>query len=492
MRAVRFARLGRGGETAGVPTPRRRVVEPAAEVLAAFARARGQLGVPEGFPPEVAAAAWQAARRGPQDVPGAAPGRVDRTDLALVTIDPPGSRDLDQALHVARLGGGFVVHYAIADVAAFVEPGGPVDREAWVRGVTRYSPDLRTPLHPPVLSEDAASLLPGQDRAAVLWRLALSRDGTAQDVTVRRALVRSRAQLTYAEAQQAIDGGSDPLLLALSEVGRLRAEREWARGGISLQLPEQELTAAGIAYRVPLPVERWNAQISLLTGMAAAELALSRGEGVLRSLPAAPEEVVGGLRRQARALGLPWPAEASYADFVRTLQPARPTDAAMLHQAARGLRGAGYTALEPGTDDADVRHAALAAAYAHATAPLRRLADRYALEVALAVSADREVPDWVHEALPALPDAMRAATSAAAALDRSLTAIAEAAALRPYLGQTVAGVAVAASRGGRMVQLRHPAVITEVTGSKQPLGREVSLRVVTASLDPPTVALEPA
>ena len=330
-----------------MPTPRRRVVEPAAEVLAAFARARGQLGVPEGFPPEVAAAAWQAARRGPQDVPGAAPGRVDRTDLALVTIDPPGSRDLDQALHVARLGGGFVVHYAIADVAAFVEPGGPVDREAWARGVTRYSPDLRTPLHPPVLSEDAASLLPGQDRAAVLWRLALSRDGTLQDVSVRRALVRSRAQLTYAEAQQAIDAGSDPLLLALSEVGRLRAEREWARGGISLQLPEQELTAAGIAYRVPLPVERWNAQISLLTGMAAAELALSRGEGVLRSLPAAPEEVVGGLRRQARALGLPWPAEASYADFVRTLQPARPTDAAMLHQAARGLRGAGYTAWSP-------------------------------------------------------------------------------------------------------------------------------------------------
>lgn len=464
-------------------------------MLAAFANARKELGVPDAFPPAVMAAGWEAARRGPVVPPGAYPERVDRTELPLVTIDPPGSRDLDQAVHVARLGGGFVVHYAIADVAAFVPPGGPVDAEAWERGVTRYSPDLRTPLHPPVLSEDAASLLPDRDRPAVLWRLALSPDGALQGSTVRRATVRSRAQLTYHEAQQAIDDGSDPLLLALSEVGRLRAEREWARGGVSLELPEQEIAAdgAGLTYRAPLPVERWNAQVSLLTGMAAAAIALEARTGILRTLPPASEETLAGLRRQARALGLPWPREVTYADFVRTLDPVRPTDAAMLQQAAKGLRGAGYAVLgEHGDDPDQVTHAAIAAPYTHTTAPLRRLVDRYAQEVALAASAGRAIPDWVLAALPELPGAMGRATQAAAALERALTEIAEAAALADRVGDTLPAVVVGTTKAGRTVQLRDPAVVAEIPGLRAALGRELGVRVVDAALAGPTVTLEPA
>src|SRR4051794_29695216 len=64
---------------------------------------------------------------------------LDRTDLALVTIDPPGSMDLDQALHLERTsGGGYVLHYAIADLAAFISPGDPVDLAAHQRGQTLY------------------------------------------------------------------------------------------------------------------------------------------------------------------------------------------------------------------------------------------------------------------------------------------------------------------------------------------------------------------
>ncbi len=88
---------------------------------------------------------------------------LDRTDLELITIDPAGSRDLDQALHITRgPSGEFVISYAIADVAAFVRPGDPIDLEAHRRGTTLYAPDRRTPLHPPVLSEGAASLLPNK------------------------------------------------------------------------------------------------------------------------------------------------------------------------------------------------------------------------------------------------------------------------------------------------------------------------------------------
>ena len=96
---------------------------------------------------------------------------------AFVTVDPPGSRDLDQAMHLSRRNSGYRVRYAIADVASFVRPGGAIDQEAIRRVETLYSPDTRTPLHPPVLSEGAASLLPGQTRPALIWtitRLCLS------------------------------------------------------------------------------------------------------------------------------------------------------------------------------------------------------------------------------------------------------------------------------------------------------------------------------
>src|SRR4029453_7609660 len=94
----------------------------------------------------------------------------DRTGVELVTIDPKGSRDLDQAFGAARrAGGGVRVWYAIADVAAFVTTGDPVDAEAHRRGVTFYGPDRRLPLHPAELSEGAASLLPRGARPAVPW-----------------------------------------------------------------------------------------------------------------------------------------------------------------------------------------------------------------------------------------------------------------------------------------------------------------------------------
>ena len=141
---------------------RRRV--PTGPLTDALADLRAELEVPTAFPPEVEQAAEAAAVRGPRH------DRVDATDLPLVTIDPPGSRDLDQAVHVAAEGRGFVVSYAIADVAAFVSPGDPVDVEANRRGETLYGAEGKVPLHPPAISEDAASLLPDRVRPALLRR----------------------------------------------------------------------------------------------------------------------------------------------------------------------------------------------------------------------------------------------------------------------------------------------------------------------------------
>lgn len=467
-----------------MPTPRRDLRTHALD--GAFAALRTQMDVPEAFPPEVTAAAAAAAARGP------AHDRRDATGLPFVTIDPPGSKDLDQAVHVAPApGGGMQVSYAIADVAAFVKPGDPVDVEAWSRGVSRYSPDRVTPLHPRELSEGAASLLPGVDRPAVLWTLTLDGLGELTDTHVERALVRSREQLDYATAQARIDTGGDEVLTELARVGRLRTEREWVRGGVSLELPDQEVTADDggydLRFRAPLPVEGWNAQLSLLTGHAAALLMVEAGIGILRTLPPPDADTVEGLRRRAWALGLPWPPEVPYPDFVRTLDPHDPAEAAMISLSAVGLRGAGYAAF---TDDAvpeQPQHAGLAMVYAHVTAPLRRLVDRYASEVALALAAEAEVPDWVRERLPDLPRAMAQAGSRASALDRAVVDLVEAHLLADHVGGMLPATVVRSDDRGADVQLRNPAVLIRLAGDL-PLGVEVMIRVDAVDLEARTVS----
>src|SRR3954462_2227327 len=112
--------------------------------------------------------------------------QLDRTDIPFVTIDPEGSHDLDQALHLRRRGQGYTVHYAIADVAAFVRPGGAVDEEANRRGETLYGIGDKVPLYPVSLSEGACSLLPDGARPALLWTVELDQDGVQVSARVER------------------------------------------------------------------------------------------------------------------------------------------------------------------------------------------------------------------------------------------------------------------------------------------------------------------
>lgn len=445
-------------------------------------------GVAAAFPSDVlAAAATATATDG---------GRVDRRDLPFVTIDPVGSTDLDQALAIeASPGGGHVVWYAIADVAAFVAPGSPVDVESHRRGVTLYAPGRRVPLHPPALSEDAASLLAGAERPAVLWRLQLDADGALVDTTVGRAVVRSREQLDYATAQRRIDDG-DPHLGLLAEVGRRREVIEADRGGLNLPVPEQEIESAGdgfhLAFRAQLPVEGWNAQLSLLCGMAAAQLMLDGGWGLLRTLPPADEDALRLLRRHAVALGVAWPDERTYAEVVRGLDVDDPHHAAFAVQATRLFRGADYLPIRPGSVAAgDVLiHSAIAAPYAHVTAPLRRLGDRFATECVLATVAGAHPPAAVRDALDELPAELRAGTSRAGALDRAVVDLLEALVLSSAgETETFAGVVVDHRSSGSVVQLRDPAVVATVPDELD-LGDEVEVRVVDADPVARRVVLE--
>lgn len=468
--------------------PRLEGPEPAAGVAADTLRAgirdiQSELEVSPAFPPEVEAVA-AAAAASPR-LPA-----LDRTDLPLVTIDPPGSMDLDQALHLTRDGDGYVLSYAIADLGAFVTPGDAVDVEANLRGQTLYGADSKVPLHPRVLSEDAASLLPDQVRPSLLWTIRLDSDGSRTDVEVERALVRSTARLTYQEAQQVIDDGTaSESLQLLQEVGQLRLTREAARGGISLPTLEQEVHVDGdrwsLEFRDLLPVESWNAQMSLVTGFAAASLMVYARVGLLRTLPDPDHRDVQRLHRTARALGIEWPAELLYADLIRRLDPRKPDQAALIVASTRLLRGSGYVAFD-GETPAEPRHAGLAAEYAHVTAPLRRLADRYASEVCVALCAGEDVPSWVHAALPDLPATMQRTGQLAARYERMVLDLVEAGVLHAHVGERFEGVVVSVNdqeptRG--TVTVRDPAVEAPlVSPSPLPLGTEAQVRLTTADV----------
>lgn len=374
------------------------------------------------------------------------PASLDLTDIPFVTIDPAGSRDLDQALHVERDGTGWTVHYAVADVGAFVAPGGALDEAARARGVTLYLPDASSPLHPRILSEGAASLLPDQVRQALVWRVRLMADGEVRGVDVRRARVRSRAAHSYADVQAALDAGAaEDVFGLLRDAGRARQQLQADRGGLDLRLPEQEVVRADggyqLVYRAPLPVEEWNAQMSLLVGECAARLMLDAGVGVLRTLPPPSPTTVDRLRRHAQALGVAWPVGAGYAEVVRRLDPRRPGDAALMIQSASLARGAGYLAFTQ-RPDGDVTHSAVAAPYAHVTAPLRRLDDRFANEVVLAACAGTEPPEWAAAALPDLPGLMGRASTRQRAVERMVVSLAEAAVLAGRIGDVLDGVVV--------------------------------------------------
>jgi exoribonuclease R len=452
-----------------------------AEIEAAFTELRRQLEVTLGFADDVLADAEDAARA-PREAPGAA-----ETSIPFVTIDPPASMDLDQALHIQRRGSGYRVRYAIADVASFVTPGGPMDVEAHRRGETLYAPDEKARLYPPQLSEGAASLLPDQDTPALVWTMEVDETGEGIEVDVRRALVRSRAKLSYEGAQRSLDDGSaDEVILLLREVGTKRQEREARRGGVSLPLPEQVITEEageyGLRFSAPLPVEGWNAQISLMTGMAAAELMLAGGIGLLRTVPPADPDRLESLRLTAKGLRVEWPPEVGYPSFVRSLSPFVARQAALLVESTTLLRGSGYVAFEGSPPEASV-HSALASAYSHTTAPLRRLVDRYVGEVCLAVSNDTEVPGWARDELPALPEVMAKSAGRAGQYEAGIVSVVEAALLEPHVGETFEAIVVDVDeRRGATIAIRRPAIRARCRGADLPLGGRVSVRLQEADV----------
>jgi exoribonuclease R len=323
----------------------------------------------------------------------------------------------------------------------------------------------------------------------------LDSDADVVDVRVERAAVTSRAKLNYPSVQADVQAGrvAEPIAL-LPEIGALLIERGLARGAINLPIPTQEVVRVDggwdLVLEAPRKVEEYNAQISLLTGMAAAKIMLDGGCGLLRTMPKPDVAAIANLRAAAHGLGIAWPDGSSPGRVIGAVDGNDPRGAAFLGHASELMRGAGYTAFEA-EPPAVAEHGGVGAPYAHVTAPLRRLADRFATEAALALFSGQKPPDWVREALPKLPEVMTATDHVASAADRGAVDLAESVLLQDRVGQQFDAAVLdldqvkphhdGTPRPPRgVVAIDVPAVRARCEGEGMILGDRLAVRLITA------------
>ncbi|MET0375553.1 MAG: RNB domain-containing ribonuclease [Rhizorhabdus sp.] len=453
--------------------------DPTRALTSGLAAIRREFAVPQGFPPEVLAAAEAATRRAPQE-------HADRTAQRFVTLDPASSTDLDQAFAIERSGTDLLLHYAIADVAWFVDDGDPIDVEAWRRGATQYLPDGKAGLYPPVLGEGAASLLPKSPRPAVVFVVRVDQDGEVLLDAVDRAVIRSSAKLAY---DSVLAADLPPDFAELAERVRGAEDR---RGAARLDPPEQEVATLGngryqLTFRQRLLSEDQNAALSLATNLAVADLLQKAGTGLFRVMPGPDAHAVERLRQTARAFDLIWPDMATLDQFEKTLDPVNPRAAAFMMAARRAGGGASYVPYREGEVP---WHAPMAATYAHATAPLRRLADRYVLRAALAVANGRPVPAAVTDAFARLPAVMARADMIGGRIERAVVDLAELVMLQGHEGEIFAAVATDIDERGVRIQLRDLPVAARADAAGVAPGDDLNVRLVACDLERRTVRFE--
>ena len=431
-----------------------------------LASIRTQFQLPGAFSAEVEAAAHAAARRPISD-------HIDRTDIPFVTLDPLSSTDLDQAFAIERSGSDLILRYAIADVAWFVPTDGPVDIEAWGRGETIYMPDERLGLYPPVLSEGAASLLPDAPKPAIIFVVRVTSDGASSLDGAERAIVRSGAKLGYATVR------AGDLPDGFAELARRVEAAEQARGAARVDPPQQQVVeqadgSFSLEFRPVTAAEDANAALSLATNLAVAEALYRHKTGLFRVMPEPDGWAIQRLRHSARALGVSWPEETSLEERERSLDPNDPNEAAFMLAVRRAGTHASYAPYREGERP---WHSAMRATYAHATAPLRRLADRFVIEAALAVAQGRKVPDAVTAAFERLPEVMNRADAKAAQVDAAVLELAEAVVLAGCVGREFKGAVIDIDSRGAKVQIANPAVITRIGVDGLAIGQPVKLRL---------------
>jgi ribonuclease R len=345
----------------------------------------GKYNLPDEFPPEVLA---EAAAISPEIISAELARREDLRHLPLVTIDSESARDFDDGVLVEKkLGGGFTLYVAIADVGHYVKPGSALDQEAYHRGTSAYFPQRAVHMLPPRLATDLCSLVPGEDRLAVVAILDYDRRGRLKNRRFTRAVVHNHARLTYTVVQKLLVDKDRklrqqyrPFIKMLTWMGelcqRLRAQRH-ARGSLLMSIPAAEVVLDDRGWPVDIArLDHLLAHQVIEEFMIAANEAVSEdlGEPSLFRVHDAPDPVkMEAFRAFCKTLGFDLPKQANRDPIVLRdfLEEVRKTNLAPMVQLMllRSLKQARYAGVNRG-------HYGLAVEwYTHFTSPIRRYPD---------------------------------------------------------------------------------------------------------------------
>ena len=341
-------------------------------------------GLHRSYPRSAAAEAEHAASE-----PYAADARVDLTPLPTFTIDPDDARDFDDAISAAREDDGRIrVWVHIADVTAYLRPGGPLEGAAYRRGTSVYVPGTVEPMLPEVLSTQACSLRPGEERLAVTVEMEM--DGTeARTVSFHRSRVRSDARLTYGEVDEILAGrarAEEPWAAPLDAAREVAAALRARRDALELGSPEpvfdfdSEGHVTGVRYEEQTESHSLIEQLMILANEQVAGYLADRRLPTLYRVHERPEPTsVAYLAEQLASLEIPTPP------VPRHMTPQQASDlvAEMSRIVAResgGRRAIGILVLrslkQAFYSPRNLGHAGLASPrYTHFTSPIRRYPD---------------------------------------------------------------------------------------------------------------------
>ena len=311
--------------------------------------------------------------------------RTDLRETPLITIDGEDARDFDDAVYAEPNGEGFRLIVAIADVAHYVRPDSPLDRDARLRGNSCYFPDRVVPMLPEALSNGWCSLRPNEDRGCLFVEMHIDAEGRKTTHRFGRGLMRSAARLTYTQVQDAFDAG-DALgldagfLPSLYAAFRALLAARQKRGTLDLDLPERRVVlddagrVATIAPRPRLDSHRLIEEFMVLANVAAAEELERLRRSCMYRVHAPPsEEKLANLRQFLGTLdiGLAPGSQVTPRDLDHVLQKVAGTEhAPMVNEVM--LRSQSQAAYSPD----NIGHFGLALPrYAHFTSPIRRYAD---------------------------------------------------------------------------------------------------------------------